>query len=187
MQDMGFKIETVTSTKLKGTTWDDVDLGDVAMIFISYGRTAVSNLQFLYVKDGKFSLSGRHGDLIEHLEIIKLDYPYEYLIGVNGRHSLGIGADIILKSITFVTNKKSYGPFPKMKSTYMATEDTEFNINVLDHGWLNGFHGTTRGGQLESFGVYIKPMPIITPPKKDIDSDTIDVIDGECTNCKNTY
>lgn len=69
MENIGFKIETVTSTKLKGTTWEDVDVGDIAMIFISYGR-AVSHLQFLYVKDGKFSLSGRHGDLIENLEIV---------------------------------------------------------------------------------------------------------------------
>ncbi|KAJ8565176.1 hypothetical protein K7X08_007752 [Anisodus acutangulus] len=173
---MGFKIETVKSTKLKGTTWEDVDVGDIAMIFISYGR-AVSHLQFLYVKDGKFSLSGRHGDLMENLEIIKLDYPSEYVIGVNGRHGI-FGTDRILKSITFVTNKSSYGPFPKNKPTYMGSEDTDFNISVLDHGWLNGFHGTICGGQLESFGVYIKPMPIITPPKIDIDYDKIDVIDG---------
>ncbi|KAH0728936.1 hypothetical protein KY289_000124 [Solanum tuberosum] len=64
---MRFKVETVTSSKLKGTTWEDVDVGDIAMIFISYGRI-VSHLQFLYVKDGKFSLSVRHGDLIENLE-----------------------------------------------------------------------------------------------------------------------
>ncbi|XP_016555189.1 agglutinin alpha chain isoform X1 [Capsicum annuum] len=179
MENIGFKIETVTSTKLKGTTWEDVDVGDIAMIFISYGR-AVSHLQFLYVKDGKFSLSGRHGDLIENLEInlqIKLDYPSEYLIGVNGRHGT-FGTERILKSITFVTNKNSYGPFPKNKPTYMGSEDTEFNINVLDHGWLNGFHGTTSGSQLESFGVNIKPMPIIIPPKKEIDYAKIDVIDG---------
>ncbi|KAH0724267.1 hypothetical protein KY284_000132 [Solanum tuberosum] len=65
---MRFKVETVTSSKLKGTTWEDVDVGDIAMISISYGIT-VSHLQFLYVKDGKFSPSVRHGDLIENLEI----------------------------------------------------------------------------------------------------------------------
>ncbi|CAN4089733.1 unnamed protein product [Withania somnifera] len=174
MENMGFKIETMTSSKLKGATWEDVDVGDIAMIFISYGRS-ISHLQFLYVKDGKFSLSGRHGDLIENLEIIKLDDPCEYLIGVNGRHGV-VGTDRILKSITFVTNKNSYGPFPKHRPTYMGSEDTEFNINVLDHGWLNGFHGTVFGGQLESFGVYIKPMP---PPKKDMnDYVKIDIVDG---------
>ncbi|XP_006354183.2 agglutinin alpha chain-like isoform X2 [Solanum tuberosum] len=176
MENMRFKVETVTSSKLKGTTWEDVDVGDIAMISISYGRT-VSHLQFLYVKDGKFSPSVRHGDLIENLEIIKLDYPSEYLIGINGRHGIS-GTDRILKSITFVTNKNSYGPFPKNKPTYMASEDTEFNINALDYGWLNGFHGTICGYQLESFGVYIKPMPIITTPKKDIDYEKIDVIEG---------
>ncbi|TMX03573.1 hypothetical protein EJD97_015763 [Solanum chilense] len=179
MENMSFKVETLTSSKLKGTTWEDVDIGDIAMIFISYGRV-VSHLQFLYVKDGKFTLSKRHGDTIENLEInfqIKLDYPSEYLIGINGRHGV-LGLDRILKSITFVTNKNSYGPFPKNKPTYMASEDTEFNINALDHGWLNGFHGTICGNQLESFGVYIKPMPIITIPKKDIDYDKIDVIEG---------
>lgn len=66
---MSFKVETVTSSKLKGTTWEDVDIGDIAMIFISYGRV-VSHLQFLYVKDGKFTLSKRHGDTIENLEIV---------------------------------------------------------------------------------------------------------------------
>ncbi|XP_055815347.1 agglutinin alpha chain-like isoform X2 [Solanum dulcamara] len=176
MENMRFKIETVTSSKLKGTTWEDVDVGDIAMIFISYGRT-VSHLQFLYVKDGNFSVSERHGDHIENLEIIKLDYPSEYLIGVNGRHGI-FGADRILKSITFVTNKKSYGPFPKNKPTYMTNEDTDFNLNVLDDGWLNGFHGTIFGGQLESFGVYIKPMSIIKTPKKDINYEKIDVIDA---------
>ncbi|XP_060200962.1 inactive protein RESTRICTED TEV MOVEMENT 1-like [Lycium barbarum] len=169
MQDIRFKIETVTSTKLKGTTWEDVDVGDIAMIFISYRKT-VSHLQFSYVKDGNFSLSQRHGENIEHLEIIKLDYPSEYLIGVNGRHGISFGTDRVLKSITFVTNKNSYGPFPKNKPLCMGSEDTEFNINILDHGWLNGFHGTTCEGQLESFGVYIKPIPIITPPKKDTGS-----------------
>lgn len=99
------------------------------------------------------------------------------MIGINGRHGV-LGLDRILKTITFVTNKNSYGPFPKNKPTYMASEDTEFNINALDHGWLNGFHGTICGNQLESFGVYIKPMPIITIPKKDIDYDKIDVTEG---------
>ncbi|OIT31241.1 PREDICTED: inactive protein RESTRICTED TEV MOVEMENT 1-like [Nicotiana attenuata] len=168
---MAFKIETVASSKLKGEKWDDVDQGDIAMIFISYGRI-ISHLQFLYVKNGNFSLSGKHGDLIEHLEIIKLDYPSEYLIGVNGRHGV-IGTDRVLKSITFVTNKNSYGPFPKNKPTYMGSEDTEFNINVGNYGWLNGFHGTICNGQLESFGVYINPIPI----SKDIDYDKIDVVD----------
>ncbi|CAN4114078.1 unnamed protein product [Withania somnifera] len=156
----------MTSSKLKGTAWEDVDVDEIAMIFISYGRS-VGHLQFLYVKDGKFSLSGSHGDPIENLETIKLDYPSEYVIGVNGRHGI-FGTDRILKSITFVTNKNSYGPFPRDKPTYMGVEDTEFNINVLDHGWINGFHGTMFGGQLESFGVYIKPVPIITPPKNDM-------------------
>ncbi|CAN4114075.1 unnamed protein product [Withania somnifera] len=178
MENIGFKIETVTSSKLKGATWEDVDVGDVAMIFISYAGS-VSHLQFLYVKDGKFSLSGRHGDPIENLEIIKLDYPFEYVVGVNGCHGI-LETDRILKSITFVTNKNSYGPFPKNRSTnYYRTgsdQDTEFNMNALDRGWLNGFHGTRCGFQLESFGVYIKPMPIIIPPKKDMnDYDKIDV------------
>lgn len=66
---MAFKIETVANSKLKGAKWDDVDQGDIAMIFISYGRT-ISHLQFLYIKDGNFSLSGRRGDLIEHLEMV---------------------------------------------------------------------------------------------------------------------
>ncbi|KAH0724268.1 hypothetical protein KY285_000123 [Solanum tuberosum] len=70
---MRFKVETVTSSKLKGTTWEDVDVGDIAMISISYGRT-VSHLQFLYVKDGKFSPSVRHGDLIENLEIVSFTF-----------------------------------------------------------------------------------------------------------------
>ncbi|KAH0728935.1 hypothetical protein KY289_000123 [Solanum tuberosum] len=65
---MRFKVETVASSKLKGATWEDVDVGDIAMIFVSYGIT-VSHLQFLYVNDGKFSPSVRHGDPIENLEI----------------------------------------------------------------------------------------------------------------------
>lgn len=73
MENMRFKIETVTSSKLKGTTWEDVDVGDIAMIFISYGRT-VSHLQFLYVKDGNFSMSERHGDHIENLEIVSFTF-----------------------------------------------------------------------------------------------------------------
>lgn len=69
MEIVKFNIETVTSSKLKGTTWEDVDVGDIAMIFVSYGRT-ISHLQFLYVKDGKFTISERHGDSIENLEIV---------------------------------------------------------------------------------------------------------------------
>lgn len=97
------------------------------------------------------------------------------MIGVNGRHGV-IGTNKVLKSITFVTNKNTYGPFPKNKLSYLMSEDTDFNINVLDHGWINGFHGTIFGGQIESFGVHIKPMPIMITPKNDYEK--IDVVDG---------
>lgn len=84
---------------------------------------------------------------------ITFDYPSEYITRISGRYRYDLGSNY-LWSITFHTNKGTYGP-------YLPTDDRNLsviNFNYHIGGKFCGFFGTYLGNGIESIGVYMKPL-----------------------------
>ncbi|KAK4736761.1 hypothetical protein R3W88_000458 [Solanum pinnatisectum] len=101
----------------KGTVWDEKGKGEIAKVL-----TIVN---------------------IYHPCILKvvLDYPSEFLTSIRGFHDLeSPDTFIYLRSITFGTNKDTYGPYGmKTRVNYKLKE---FNFEIGDDCTFGGFHGT---------------------------------------------
>ncbi|EXB51027.1 hypothetical protein L484_023729 [Morus notabilis] len=80
---------------------------------------------------------------------ITLEFPYEFLVSVSGHTSvlprLATGKDVI-RSLTFKTNKKTYGP-------YGDEEGTPFSLPI-ENGLIVGFKGRS-GFVLDAIGFYL--------------------------------
>lgn len=89
---------------------------------------------------------------------IRLDYPSENITGISGRYEdrWGWGSKY-LRSISFETNKRTYGPFVAASSSWWNWHTSiEFNYKV--GGKFCGFFGTHWHDGIESIGIYIKPI-----------------------------
>lgn len=88
---------------------------------------------------------------------VKLDYPDEFLTSVHGYYgSLNQRGTIFVRSLTFESNKKKYGPFGFEEGTYFSFPMTG--------GKIVGFHGRC-GWYLDAIGVYLKPLQQPNPSK----------------------
>ncbi|CAH9091380.1 unnamed protein product [Cuscuta europaea] len=89
--------------------------------------------------------------------MIRLDCPTEFLTEVHGLRSFLSGPGNIVSSITFVTNKSTYGPFGKTKP---SSDDSDFEFRLGSGGddSINGFHGTINSyyGHVASIGIYLQ-------------------------------
>ncbi|XP_055814661.1 inactive protein RESTRICTED TEV MOVEMENT 1-like [Solanum dulcamara] len=144
----------------KGIAWDEKGKGEIAKIFISYDENAVYSLQFLFFENGNFVLSNTHG-AAHHYNFtmyIVLDHPSEFLTSIKGFYDLeSFCTSIYLRSITFGTNKGTYGPYG-MK-TCVNYKVKELNLQIGDDDrTFGGFHGTKYGDSIESIGVYVKAI-----------------------------
>ncbi|CAA0834859.1 Protein RESTRICTED TEV MOVEMENT 1 [Striga hermonthica] len=81
---------------------------------------------------------------------VKFDYPSEYITWVSGRLNY-YGNN--LRSITFGTNRREYGPFGKFENY-----DTIFDLRLGDDRQFGGFHGTADEKSVRSIGVYCNPI-----------------------------
>jgi hypothetical protein len=85
---------------------------------------------------------------------VKLDFPGEILVSVSGYYGSVCGSPIIIRSLTFQSNRSKYGPF--------GTEDgTPFSLPVSS-GKIIGFHGRS-GSYLNSIGFYLKQVNVPNP------------------------
>ncbi|OIT30293.1 inactive protein restricted tev movement 1, partial [Nicotiana attenuata] len=135
----------------KGTVWDEKGKGQIAKIFISDDGPTVCSLQFLFVDNGVFALSELHGTVgpSKNFSAVVLDYPSEYLIWVKCASNEGF-----LKSITFGTNKSSYGPY----GSNIPPCYTKFSFQIGEDRSFGGFHGTKYLNWIESIGIYVKTV-----------------------------
>ncbi|XP_049405457.1 jacalin-related lectin 3-like [Solanum stenotomum] len=108
------KVGPIGGKTTGGSVWDEKGEGEIAKIFVTSGTQTnfVLSLQFLFVdQNGQFILSDRHGAQYNYsytttFNTVVLVYPSELLIEIKGTYySNG------LRSITFVTNKDTYGPY----------------------------------------------------------------------------
>ena len=93
---------------------------------------------------------------------VKLDFPDEYLTMIRGHYGSFVSFDkVYVRSLTFMSNKRKFGPYGVELGTIFSFPATE--------GKIVGFHGRS-GLYLDAIGVYLKPMPIQTPSKGMIQS-----------------
>ncbi|XP_031122505.1 inactive protein RESTRICTED TEV MOVEMENT 1-like [Ipomoea triloba] len=149
-----------------GEKWDDHSLGQVEGIMVYHNSIAVRSLGFLCVKDNINQMSEQHGKCLGKCEMIILDYPTEFFIGVYGFYYTSSSNTHVIRCITFVTNKATYGPFGG--SPY-STAESAFSLQLWgkESNRITGFFGTSVNTNLTSFGVYIQKSTPRQPGKSD--------------------
>lgn len=87
---------------------------------------------------------------------VKLDYPHEYLTSVKGTYSaFDVWGNLCVRSLTFESNRKLYGPFGVESGTYFTLPKSD--------SMIIGFYGKA-GWYLDAIGAYLKPIPKETNP-----------------------
>ena len=81
------------------------------------------------------------------VEQITFEHPHEFLTNISGYYgSMILRGPTVVKSLTFYTNKKKYGPFGD-------EQGIPFSSGSKD-GIIVGFHGR-KGWFVESIGVHV--------------------------------
>ncbi|PHU21728.1 hypothetical protein BC332_06835 [Capsicum chinense] len=121
-----------------GTIWDVKGRDQVAGVYVYYTDSKVLALQFIFHEKGKFVKSVRYGvsQMNESYGAVVFDHTSEYLTTVTGSGIPFFRTG--LRSIAFITNKGSYGPFGAS-----AADTYKFNFPI-GRGLFGGFYGSTR-------------------------------------------
>ncbi|KAH7673903.1 Mannose-binding lectins domain-containing protein [Dioscorea alata] len=142
-----------------GTIFDDGIYTGVRQIHLSR-NVGITSMKVLYDKNGQEVWGNRHGGSggLKFDKII-FDYPFEILTSVTGYFGTTmLMGPIAIKSLTFHTTKKKYGPFGEQQGTFFSS--------VLADGMIVGFHGRS-GWYIDSIGVHVlegKVSPPESPP-----------------------
>ncbi|KFK44089.1 hypothetical protein AALP_AA1G214700 [Arabis alpina] len=134
-----------------GHAWDDGMYTTVRQIIISHG-SVIDSIQVEYDKNGSSVWSEKRGGKGgKNFDKVKLDYPHEYLTSVHGTYgSFDVWGHLCVRSLTFESNRKKYGPFGVESGTYFSLPKSESKII--------GFHGKA-GWFLDAIGVHLQPIP----------------------------
>ncbi|CAH2062620.1 unnamed protein product, partial [Thlaspi arvense] len=132
-----------------GRPWDDGVFLGIKQIYLTRNE-AISSIQIEYDLNGQSVWSVKHGgDGVGTPTAIKLDYPHEVLTCLSGFYG-PINGDYgprVIKSLTFTTSRKKYGPYGEEVGTFFSSIKTE--------GKVVGFHG--RGSiYLDAIGVHMQ-------------------------------
>ena len=81
---------------------------------------------------------------------IQFEYPHEFLTCISGYYSFVAGDEWrkVVKSLTFYTNRRRYGPYGEETGTYFTS--------TKDEGKIIGFH-ERASSFLYAIGVHIQP------------------------------
>uniref|UniRef100_A0A5B7CAJ3 Putative inactive protein RESTRICTED TEV MOVEMENT 1-like n=1 Tax=Davidia involucrata TaxID=16924 RepID=A0A5B7CAJ3_DAVIN len=152
-----------------GEVWDDKDRSDIVQIFISWteGTKRLNFIQFLYVENGTLVLSEKRGGMPGNkFKTVKFDYPSEFLTRLSCRGYTSYCGLNYVSSITFGTNRGTYGPFGQAKES-----DTFYDFDMGQDRPFGGFYGTTRDGRLESIGVYVRPIATLNNTTTEVEQE----------------
>lgn len=145
------KIE-IGGGKHGGGPWDDGAYSTIRRLLI-YHKQWICSLHVEYDKNGHSVWGSKRGGNEGSVSEIVFDYPNEYLISVYGYYGniekWGIAANVI-RSLTFQTNRKTYGPFG-------MEEGAKFSFPIMG-AKIVGFHGRC-GWFVDAIGLYIQPIP----------------------------
>ncbi|XP_055813597.1 inactive protein RESTRICTED TEV MOVEMENT 1-like [Solanum dulcamara] len=137
------------------TRWDEKGRDEVAQIFVSYTYDTVYSLQFLFYENDKLVMSNKHGNnKCEVFCAVTFDYPTEFLTSISGSFRKSHGSTI-LNSISFGTNKGSYGPFGTP-----SDNANKFTFQIGNYPSFGGFYGSKSSCGIDSLGIYMKPIKI---------------------------
>ncbi|OAY75751.1 Salt stress-induced protein [Ananas comosus] len=108
---------------------------------------AIDALQFDYVEDGKTFAAGQWGGNGGNSDTIEFQ-PGEYLIAIKGTTGPLAGVANLVRSLTFISNMRTYGPFG-------LEHGTPFSVPVAS-GRIVAFYGRF-GSLVDAFGIYLMP------------------------------
>lgn len=130
-----------------GNPWDDGVYSGIRQIVVGFG-SAIDNIKVEYVRNGQSVWSARRGGNGGSKTVtVKFDYPNEVLVSISGHYGhFGQHNVLTVRSLTFHTNCKKYGPFGEEKGTYFASPSTRCKIL--------GFNGRS-GWYLDAIGVHL--------------------------------
>ncbi|KAM3288872.1 hypothetical protein P3S67_022302 [Capsicum chacoense] len=134
----------------KGWHWDDGVYTSIRQLEIAHGK-GVHSLKVEYDKNGISVFSEKHGGSGgAKTDKIRLDYPDEFLTSLHGYYgSLYERGEVFVRSLTFESNKRTYGPYGVQQGTYFTLP--------ISKGKIVGFHGKS-GWYLDAIGAYIEPI-----------------------------
>ncbi|XP_050384164.1 agglutinin-like [Argentina anserina] len=144
-----------------GGPWDDGSFDGIREITLVYGQ-CIDSLCVVYKKNGELIIGDTHGghdqgsDLHKPLNTvqIKLEYPNEFLVSVTG-HYCGVtwivGAPVVLRSLEFKSNRRTFGPFG-------IQVGTPFTFRVKDGEQIVGLKGR-NGWHLDAIGFHTSRVP----------------------------
>ncbi|KAI3727295.1 hypothetical protein L1987_67108 [Smallanthus sonchifolius] len=135
-----------------GYEWDDGVHSGVREINLVYG-SCIDSIRVTYDNNGKPFLAEKHGGIGGSKSAqIKLQFPDEILISVSGHYCPVVyGGSPVIRSLTFKSNKRTFGPFG-------VEEGTPFNF-LTNGGQIVGIIGRS-GWFLDSLGFCLSsPKP----------------------------
>ncbi|TXG68440.1 hypothetical protein EZV62_003375 [Acer yangbiense] len=116
-------------------------------ITISHGWV-IDSLSFKTVdKNGKSEYSDKFGGEGGDSDLIKFDWPKEYLTSISGTHHT-FEKQHVIESLCFHTNRTKYGTFGR-------TKGSPFDLPLKDRVSVIGFHGRACN-YINAIGVYQK-------------------------------
>ncbi|XP_004291831.1 PREDICTED: jacalin-related lectin 3 [Fragaria vesca subsp. vesca] len=134
-----------------GLMWDDGVYSTVRQLVIAHG-SGIDSIQVEYDSKGSSFWSDKHGGNGGwKIDTVQLDYPEEFLTSFHGYYGkISEWGTVSLRSITFKSNKRSYGPFGMEQGTY-------FSLPVTTGNKIVGFHGKS-GWYVDAIGAHLKPV-----------------------------
>ncbi|KAG8388373.1 hypothetical protein BUALT_Bualt02G0119200 [Buddleja alternifolia] len=130
-----------------GSKWDDGSYDGVKEITLKYG-SCIDSIQVVYENNSKPVYGEKHGGSGgANTAQIKLQSPEEFLTTVSGHYSPMRSGNPLVRSLTFKTNWRTFGPFG-------VEEGTPFS---LEGGRIVGLKGSS-GRLLDAIGFYIAPL-----------------------------
>nr|UVC55197.1 lectin [Pteroceltis tatarinowii] len=135
-------------TSSNGDVFDDGVYTGIREINFGYNKeTAIGGFQVTYDLNGEPFVGKNHPSFITGFTPVKisLDFPSEYIIEVSG-YTGNVSGYTVVRSLTFKTNKKTYGP-------YGVTSGTPFNLPI-ENGLIVGFKGSI-GYWLDYIGFHL--------------------------------
>ncbi|KAL0743318.1 hypothetical protein Bca4012_084831 [Brassica carinata] len=145
--------------------WDDGAHDKVEKVFIRLGQDGIASVKFEYINDSDVVDGVEHGTptLLGFEEFTFQLGSDEYITALSFYVETLITQNVVT-SLTFITNKKNYGPYGN-KSGFHVFVPEETGKQIV------GFHGIS-GNVLNALGAYYAPIPIPTIKKLDAQGGT---------------
>ncbi|KAM7468898.1 hypothetical protein LguiA_007081 [Lonicera macranthoides] len=134
-----------------GSPWSYMTNRGINQIVIYVGL----NIKSLSFRDttglDSATFGGKNPNDIGERKTVLINWPSEHLISISGKYG-NFASMITITSLSFTTNKATYGPFG-------TGSGTSFSIPI-NNNTVVGFHGRA-GHYLDAIGIFVKPKTTI--------------------------